>query len=80
MAIDLNQRQFLAQAITLSLVRFEVDRARENERIVEAIELLLNRLHLALDVLELASNRPLALVPNLQDRLLQQPHVARRRL
>jgi hypothetical protein len=43
-AIDLNERQFLAQAIAPSFVRLEVDRAREDERIVEAIELLLNRL------------------------------------
>ena len=53
MPVDLDESQFLAQSIALPLVRFKVDRSSKDKRIIEPVELLLNRLYLPLDVLEL---------------------------
>ena len=48
MAIDLRERQFLAQLVALPAVAGEVDRLRVQERFVEPVELLLDRFDAAL--------------------------------
>jgi len=47
-AIDLRERQFLAQLVALTAVAGEVDRLRVQERFVEPVELLLDRFDPAL--------------------------------
>ena len=79
--VDLGQRQLLAQPVALSARSVvEVDRLRIEERLVQAVELLLNRLGapLALRVrLTVASARR---CHRREDAVLDQPHVARSRL
>jgi hypothetical protein len=65
-SVDLSQRQFLAQSVALAFVRVEVYRLREDERLVEPVELLVNRLHSTLLVGRVAFDRGLALVPDPQ--------------
>ena len=43
MAVDLDQRQFFTQLGRVAFVRAEVDRLLEDERVVQAVELLLDR-------------------------------------
>jgi len=45
-AVNLNQGQFLAKSVALSFISAEVDRLFVDERVIEAIELLLNRFSL----------------------------------
>ena len=78
--LDLGERQFLAQLVTLAAVAGEVDRLGVQERLVEPIELLLDRLDAALllcgSVLRFGS----PLLPRVEDAVLHQAHVAMRRL
>jgi hypothetical protein len=79
-AVDLRERQFLAQLVALPAVAGEVDRLRVQERFVEPVELLLDRLDSAFLL-----RRPLVrfrapLRPNVEDAIFHQTHVAGRRL
>ena len=60
MAVNLDQGQFLAESVAPSFVRAEVDRLLVDERVIEAIELLLNRLRSMLGVRHLVLDRRLA--------------------
>ena len=80
MPVDVGEREFLTEPVPLSLVRLDVDRLREQERLVESIELLLNRLSMPLGIGGLATDLGFALLPRSQDAFLDQPHVAGRRL
>ncbi len=80
MAVDLRERQFLAQFVALAAVAGEVDRLRVQERFVEPVEFLLDRFDPAL-----LFRRPLVrfrtpLLPHVKDAILHQAHVAGRRL
>jgi hypothetical protein len=41
--LDPNERELLAQFLRVAIVRLDIDRALEEERLVETIQLLLNR-------------------------------------
>ena len=43
MTIDPRERQLLAQLLGVTVVRLDVDRALEEERFVQAVELFMNR-------------------------------------
>ncbi|MEZ5289918.1 MAG: hypothetical protein R2745_02440 [Vicinamibacterales bacterium] len=80
MVVDLGQRQLLAQPVALPLVARAIDRLREQERIVEPVELLLDRFHppVLVDRAVLRLSPPL--LPHKENPVLDQAHVARRRL
>ena len=78
--VNLREREFLAQPVPLPLVRVEVDRLRVDEGLIQAVELLLNRLRVALSVGSVAADDGLALVPYTKNQILDEPHVARCRL
>ena len=59
-SVDLRERELLAQPVALPLVRVEVDRLRVDEGFIEAVELLLNRLRVALGLGSVAADRSLA--------------------
>ena len=80
MSVDLRQREFLAKLVAVSLVRADVDRLREEERFIKPVPLLLNRLGLASDIIRLARDLGLTLLPCLQNEFLHDAHVAGRRL
>jgi hypothetical protein len=42
--VDLGERQFLTQPVALPFVALGVDRLLEEERVIEAVQLLLNQL------------------------------------
>ena len=63
MSVDLCERELLAEPVPLPLVRVEVDRLRVDEGFIQAVELLLNRLGVALRVGSVAADDVLALVP-----------------
>ena len=80
MAIDLRERQFLAQLVPLAAVAGEVDRFRIQKCFIEPVELLLNHLDPAFLL-----RRPLVrfrppLFPHVEDPILHEAHVAGRRL
>ncbi|HEX7087150.1 MAG TPA: hypothetical protein VF198_12360 [Vicinamibacterales bacterium] len=76
MVVDLGQRQLLAQPVALPLVRLGVDRLREEEGVIEAVQLLLNQLDalLLLDRAVLRFCPPL--LPDIENPVLDQAHVA----
>ena len=78
--VNLDQRQFFAKPIALALVRAEVDRLLVDERVIQAIEFLLDRFRAVLSARHLVLDRSLAVVPHAQHGFLEKPHVTRRRL
>src|SRR4029453_16867511 len=78
--VDLGERQFLAQLVALPAVGRDVDRLRIEERLIQLVQLLLDGTHPPL-----LFRRPLfrfspTLLPHAEDSILDQPHVAWRRL
>jgi hypothetical protein len=78
--VDLRERQLLAESVALPFVARRIDALREQERLVQAIELLLDDLDAFL-----LFHRPVLrfgppLFPDVENSVLDQPHVARRRL
>ena len=57
MTVDPRERKLLAQFLGVAVVRFDVDRPFEEERLVQAVELFLNRLRGALRSIELFADR-----------------------
>ena len=57
MPIDLHERQFFAKPIALPFVRAEVDRLLVHERVIEAIEFLLDCFRSVLSARDLVLNR-----------------------
>nr|WP_239490265.1 hypothetical protein [Luteitalea sp. TBR-22] len=80
MPVDAEQRELLAQLLGVPVVDVDIDRALEQERLVQTVELLLDGFGLACGAREVGAGRLLARLPDLEDRLLQQPHVAGGRL
>nr|WP_291986449.1 hypothetical protein [Luteitalea sp.] len=80
MPVDAEQRELLAQLLRVPVVDVDIDRALEQERLVQTVELLLNGFGLACGARKVGTGRLLAGVPDLEDRFLQQPHVAGSRL
>jgi hypothetical protein len=78
--VDLCECQLLAQLVALTTVARDIDRLRVEERFVQPVELLLDRLHppllLCCRVCRLGS----LLFTQVEDSVLDQSHVARRRL
>src|SRR5437868_288984 len=75
--VDLRKREFLAQPVSLPVVRVEVDRLRIDESFIHAVELLLNRLRIALRFSSVAADDGLTLVPRAQNEILHNSHIAR---
>ncbi|OFW04616.1 MAG: hypothetical protein A3H96_09515 [Acidobacteria bacterium RIFCSPLOWO2_02_FULL_67_36] len=80
MPVNLRERELLAQPVSLPLVRVEVDGLRVDEGFIQAVELLLNRLRVALRVGSVAADDGFAFVPRAKNQILDEPHVARCRL
>jgi hypothetical protein len=58
--VNLDQRQFFAKPIALAFVPAEVDRRLVDERVIEAIEFLLDRFRSMLSARHLVLDRSLA--------------------
>ena len=69
--VDLRERELLAGFIALAFVAGQVDRLREEERLIEPAELLLNRLDAPFRISRsrLCVRQPLP--PHLQDTIFQ---------
>ncbi|HEX7084787.1 MAG TPA: hypothetical protein VF198_00375 [Vicinamibacterales bacterium] len=80
MPVDLRERELLPQLVALPLVCVEVDALREDERFIQPIKPLLNRLDAPLVVGRGLPDGGLLVVPRAQDRFLDEAHVGRRRL
>jgi hypothetical protein len=78
--VNLDQRQLFTKPIALAFVRAEVDRLLVNERVIEAIDFLLDGFHSMLSARHLVLDRSLAVVPYAQHGFLEKPHITRRRL
>ena len=68
MFVDLRERELLVLPISLPLVRVEVDRLRVDECFIQTVELLLNRLRVAVGLGSVAADDGLALVPRAKNR------------
>ena len=66
MRIDPREREFLAQFLGVAVVRLDVDRALEEERFVQTVELLLDGLGRALGGCDLIADDCLSRLPDLQ--------------
>ncbi|MGE3887921.1 MAG: hypothetical protein AB7H81_15920 [Vicinamibacterales bacterium] len=66
MAVNLDQGQFFAQSVALPFVRAKVNRLLVDERVIEAVKLLLDRLGSMLGARHLGLDHRLALVPHTQ--------------
>src|SRR4029079_17963150 len=78
--IDLRERQFLAELVALTAVAGEDNRFRVEERFVEPVELLLDRLNAALLFRGPLVRFGTPLLPYVKDAILHQAHIAGRRL
>ncbi|HVH55568.1 MAG TPA: hypothetical protein VM791_04915 [Vicinamibacterales bacterium] len=76
MTVDPGERELLAQLLRVTVVRLDVNRALEEERFVETVQLLLNRLGSALSRREFIAHGHFPRFPDLQHGFLEQPHVA----
>ena len=78
--VDLGERQFLAQFVALTAVAGEVDRLQIEERFVQPVELLLDRLDGPLLLRGPVVRFRAPLLPDVEDAVLHQAHVAGCRL
>ena len=69
--VDPDERELLAQFLCVTVVRFDVDRAFEQERLVQTVQLVLNRLRLSLRLRELLADGGLPRFPDLQHGFLE---------
>jgi hypothetical protein len=76
--IDLQERELLAQLVLVAVVRFDVDGLDKEERFVEPVELLLDRLGPTLGIGGIVSDLGLALLLCVQHVPFHEPHVAGR--
>jgi hypothetical protein len=58
--VDPGERELLAQLLRVTIVRLDVNRALEEERLVETVQLVLNRLCSTLGAREFLRARPLS--------------------
>ena len=63
--VDPRERQLLAEPLGVAVVRLDVNRPLEEERLVETFQLVLNRLGRALGIRELLANGRLPRLPDL---------------
>lgn len=78
--VNLEQRHLLAHPVCVAIVSVDVDRALEQERLIQPIQSLLKFLLGLLRCLKVRLNCRLALLPYPHDRVFQQAHVSRSRL
>jgi hypothetical protein len=78
--VDLRERQLLAKPVALPFVAPRVDALREQERLVQTIELLLDDLDALLLLRRPVPSLGPSLFPHVENPVLDQPHVAGRRL
>ncbi|HQZ40969.1 MAG TPA: hypothetical protein PLH72_18225 [Vicinamibacterales bacterium] len=71
MPVHPEQRQLLAQFLGVAVVGVDVDRALEQERLIQAVQLALKRLRGTLGGGHLVTSSRLAGLPDLQHRLLE---------
>ena len=76
MAVRTKPFPSLAQLLGVAVVRVDVDRALERERLVEPVQLVLNRLRSSLGGGDLLAHDSLPRLPYLQHGFLEQSHVA----
>ena len=67
MTVDPSERELLAQLLGVAVVRVDVDRAIEEECLVEAVKLLLDGLGRAHGGCDLFANGGLSRLPDLHD-------------
>ncbi|HET7697706.1 MAG TPA: hypothetical protein VFK57_18470 [Vicinamibacterales bacterium] len=80
MTVDSRERELLAQFLRVAVVGLDVDRALEEERFVQAVQLVLDGFGGSLGDRNLLGDCRLPRLPDLQHGFLEQPHVAWRRL
>ena len=78
--VDLGERQLLTQPVALPFVALSVDRLLEEECVIEAVQLLLNELDALLLLYGPVFRLRPPLFPHVEDAVLDQAHVAGRRL
>ena len=66
MAVNLDQGQFFAESVALPFVRAKVNRLLVDERVIQAVKLLLDRLGSMLGARHLGLDHSFALVPHTQ--------------
>ncbi|HEY9461753.1 MAG TPA: hypothetical protein VIR54_01630 [Vicinamibacterales bacterium] len=66
MTVDPSERELLAQFLSVAVVRLDVDRALEEERFVQTVELFLDGFGRSLGDYDLFAHSGLASFPNLQ--------------
>jgi hypothetical protein len=64
--LDPSERELLAQFLRVAVVRLDVDRAFEEERLVETVQLVLDSLRDSLSVREFVAHSRLSRLPDLQ--------------
>ncbi|MGH9147521.1 MAG: hypothetical protein ACRD1Q_12480 [Vicinamibacterales bacterium] len=66
MAVNLDQGQFFAESVALPFVRAKVNRLLVDERVIEAVKFLVDRLGSMLGTCHLGLDHRLAIVPHTQ--------------
>ena len=74
--VNPQQRELLAEPLFVAVVRININRPFEEERIVQAVELLLDRGDAALDGFRFLFHTRPELIPGLNDAFLHESHVA----
>jgi hypothetical protein len=69
--VDPRERELLAQLLGVTVVRLDVDRAFEEERLVQTVELFLDGLGRALGGCDLVADGGLTRFPDLQHGLFE---------
>ncbi|HLG54823.1 MAG TPA: hypothetical protein VI485_05805 [Vicinamibacterales bacterium] len=77
MAVDPRERLLLLEPVFLPVIGIDLDRLLVQERLVQPVELLLNRGESALDLCHTRSRVVAELAPGEDDAVLHQSHVAR---
>jgi hypothetical protein len=70
-AVDPRERELLAEFLSVAVVRFDVDKAFEEECLVEAVQPVLNRFCSTLSAREFLAHGSFSRLPNLQHRFLE---------
>ena len=71
MTVDPGERELLAQFLGVAVVGLDVDRALEEERFVETVQLVLNRLCGTLSAREFLAHGRFPRLPDLQNGFLE---------
>ena len=74
--VHLHERELLAQLVAMPVVPLDVDRSLVEERLVQTVELFLNRLLLVLDLDNPLLRVRLQISPRVKHAILHEPHEA----